>query len=253
MQRVLVGGIVGAMIVGACWYFGGLEKVRVRGGMGRTAALSVPAAASVRDRTQPPQTGAPRTLGDRSPAEAEPAAENDNAKDVQAAAFGALFWFNWKEISEQGHPLYGAYVYQKLLPVLAPGSEQAPAGWVVLFDGDLFSDLPPQIRATGADESRCLNEVHRVGPKQCYVVAMFGEGASFQAIDEALHRSGVTGYLGKTSCPGLDAKGFVALARSLSLPVAARIEGAMFKKIGFGFMSDDRLRAMGFEPVQARR
>lgn len=240
MLRVLVGGIMGAMVVGALWYFGGMEKIRTRGNLGRTTTLAVPAAA-VRDPIRSPQ------------AEAEASADNDNAHGVQATASGALFWFNWKEISERGHNFYGAYIYQHLLPVLAPGSRQAPAGWAVLFDGDLFSDLPPQIHATGAAESHCLGEVRRVGAKQCYVVAMFGVGASYQAIDDALRRSGVTGYLGKTSCPGLDAEGFVALTRCLSLPVAARVEGAMFKKIGFEFISDDHLRAMGFDPVQARR
>lgn len=240
MQRMLGGGIIGALVVGALWYFAGMDKTRKSDHAGWTPTLAVPAAAPV------------RAPDERGPVEASPA-ENENARGVQSTPSGALFWFNWKEISEGGNNFYGAYVYQHLLPVLAPGSGQAPAGWVVLFDGDLFADLPPQIQATGAAEAHCLSQVHRIGAKQCYVVAMFGVGASFSAIDEALHRSGVTGYLGKTSCPGIDAEGFVALTRSLSLPVAARVEGTMLKKIGFDFISDDRLRAMGFEPVQARR
>lgn len=249
-MRVLGGVVVGAALVGALWYFVGLEKTRPRGNLGRTTVLAVPPAVSARDTVQSPQDASP-TPGDQGPTEAASAANNVSGMETEAS--GALFWFNWNEISDRGNSFYGAYIYQHLLPILAPGSAQAPASWVVLFDGDLFSDLPPQVRATGAAEANCLSEVQRIGPKQCYVVAMFGVGASYSAIDEALRRSGMTGYLGKTSCPGLDDQGFVALTRCLSLPVAARVEGATLKKIGFEFISDDRLRAMGFNPVQARR
>lgn len=238
MQRLLGGAVLGASVVGALWYFVGLEKMRTRGNWDGPALLAVPPAA-------------PCVSGSQTPSDRAEAPSANNAMETEAS--GALFWFNWKEISEGGNSLYGAYVYQHLLPILAPGSGQAPAGWVVLFDGDLFSDLPPQIQATGAAESNCLGEVRRVGPKQCYVVAMFGVGTSYSAIDETLHRAGITGYLGKTSCPGLDAQGFVRLTQSLSLPVSARVEGTMFKKIGFEFISDDRLRTMGFNPVRANR
>ena len=56
------------------------------------------------------------------------------------------------------------------------------------------------------------------------------------------------GYLGMALPAQYDREGFLAIQRVMALVVAARIDGAKFKKISYGYHSDDELKRMGFEP-----
>jgi len=166
---------------------------------------------------------------------------------------GVLFWFNWQTISDSGHSFYGAYVYRQLLPYFAPGREQFPTGYYVFFDGDFLPRGPVQIPCHAAGEARCLEQVKHQGADRCYLVAVHGMGSvDFAEVDRGLRGAGAVGYLGVTSCPGMDFEEFYRLTGSMSLPLAFQIRGRAFEKESFGFVGDDALRSMGFEPSESQ-
>lgn len=168
---------------------------------------------------------------------------------TEPSSGGVLFWFNWQTISDSGHSFYGAYVYKQLLPHFAPEREEFPLGHYVFFDGDFLPQGPVQIPCHGAGEARCLEEVKRQGADRCYLVAVHGMGpVDFAEVDRGLRDADAVGYLGITSCPGIDFEGFYQLTGSMSLPLAFQIRGRAFRKESFGFVGDDALRSMGFEP-----
>lgn len=169
---------------------------------------------------------------------------------------GALFWFNWQAISDSGHGFYGAYVYERLLPYFSPKRHEFPIGCYYFFDGDFLPQGSVQIPYSGAEEARCMEEVQRQGPDLCYIVAVhrLGDEVDFREVDQGLRAGDVIGYIGMTSCPGLDFSGFNDLTGKMMLPYAFAIRfGKSFEKESFGFVSDDKLRAMGFEPSDVSR
>ena len=44
--------------------------------------------------------------------------ENPTASLHKDEGTGALFWFDWQEISRFGHAAYARFVYRKILPFL---------------------------------------------------------------------------------------------------------------------------------------
>ena len=159
----------------------------------------------------------------------------------------AYFWFDSSAISDAGNSFYGGYVYDRLLPAFAPGKQ--PAGLNFVFaDGDYLPTGAVTVPTQGADEARVLEKAVKLG-SIAYVVGIYAyEGTSFADVDRALKSGGVTGYLGMTTTPGVSVDEFLALRESLSLPVAFKLDGKKIRKVDFGFLRDDRLRQMGFEP-----
>lgn len=163
---------------------------------------------------------------------------------------GVLFWFNWQEISDAGHRLYGRYVYQHVLPLFAPSPLELPYGLYFFFDGDCLPRESVEIPFQGLEESLCLRAVKGRGVENCYVVAVYGKGGiDFAEIHRELGGSGMVGYVGKTSCPGMSLEAFESLVRKMGLPFAFALQGALFKKSSFAFVGDEQLRVWGFEPV----
>lgn len=171
---------------------------------------------------------------------------------TQSAAF---FWFDWKEISDGGHPAYGAYVYRQMLPLFSPKRHDFPIACYYFDDGDCLPQGPLEIPYRGPEEESVLEQVRLKGPDMFYVVGVYSMGDELPLgdVDRQLREGGVMGYVGMTSCPeGTDIEGYLSLGRQMSLCHAFDIRfGASLEKDSFEFLSDDELRAMGFEPVEA--
>ena len=171
-----------------------------------------------------------------------------------ATESAALFWFDWKTISDSGHAMYGAYVYRQLLPHFSPARHDFPIACYYFYDGDFLPQGPMQVPYVGPQEARILEQVLAKGPNIFYVVAVFnmGDELDLADVDRGLRQGGVCGYSGMTSCPpGITYPAFNALTGQMSLPYAFAIRfGKSFEKESFAFVSDDELKAMGFEPSE---
>jgi hypothetical protein len=116
------------------------------------------------------------------------------------------------------------------------------------FDGDLLPQGNIQIPCEGMDESQCLDAVRQRGSDRCYIVAVYGEGPiEGTELSRQLSTSGIVGFLGKTSCPGMTFEAFRRFTARMSLPLACSIQGTRFKKGSFGFIADEHLRGLGFD------
>lgn len=161
---------------------------------------------------------------------------------------GALFWFDWKEISQVGHQWYGRYVYEKLLPCFSPANDELLALAVfVFFDGDMIKG--GEIPYSNLEDRACLEEVIRRGTERIYVVAVYSTRAElFSIVEEALRRDPPIGYLGCTRCP-LDFESFFRLAvEQLALCHTLRIALGrwQWESGAEGLLSDEELSRMGF-------
>jgi hypothetical protein len=169
---------------------------------------------------------------------------------------GALFWFNAKEI---GDTFYGALAYKQLLPHFRPASQRHPGSWWVFQDGDYDPSAVVELPSSGSVESQLIARAKEIGDPGCYIVAVYGQGAtSLTQVGQQVRQENAKGYLGKTTLPGDDSwinenglRRFRNYCNQLSLESACRIEGAQFNKLAFSFVGDESLRSMGFEPREA--
>ncbi len=168
--------------------------------------------------------------------------------DPQVRDIGFLLWFNWAQISSGGHRCYGKYVYHALLPFFSPKRFDRPIGSYHFFDGDLIG--PVSIPYSGPADARVLAEIQRIA-EECYVVAVYASHGRVDCseVDRAFRRTGVIGYVGMTSCPGLDFEQFYDLTGQMRLPYSAITHGKRFEKHDFGYVSDNDLEDLGFEIV----
>jgi hypothetical protein len=173
-----------------------------------------------------------------------------NRQRAMAKEGGAFYWFNSRVISDAGNSMYGRFVYDRFLPLLAPPKQSDPNGWFVLFDGDCLGAAPRQLTSYfRAQDAALLGEVERIGAGLCYVLAVVGQGAGFpEEIDREFREAGVLGYMGMTLPRSFNQTAFWRCAETIALVVAVRIDGARFKKISYGFHSDRELQHIGFAP-----
>ena len=172
-----------------------------------------------------------------------------NASSVQR---GALYWFNWHEISDSGYPFYGRYVFQYLMPFFAPQDGDWILNPYIFYNGNCLPKRGITIPGRGADERRCVEEVQTLGLDACYVVAVYCFGQPcFNQVDIGLRARGLKGvhrYIGMTSFFG-DASSFIDLTAKMSLVPTLRLDNRRLSKQSFHFLNDGELRSMGFEPV----
>ena len=179
---------------------------------------------------------------------------SENTPIRKKQPFGALFWFDWNLISENGHGSYGAYVYEQLIPFLSPHQTGYIPGMYMFFDGDCLPQGKLRIPYDGVEESLCINSVVERGVEYFYVVAIYREhGIDFDVLHKNLGMSKVIGYTGKTSCTGMKWKEFYEFASQMSLPLAAQITDRRFEKINFYFLSDQKLNELGFTVIAQER
>jgi len=158
---------------------------------------------------------------------------------------GVLFWFDWSEISDGGHPMYGRYVYEHLLPYFAPHNQDTAAGFYGFLDGDAITQSELQLPYRGAEEQKCVSEILRRGLDVCYVVGVYGRGAiDLAAVHQGLRSSAVSGYLGMTSCGG--GTSFLGLTGQISLVPALLLSDGRLRRESFGYLGEETLAAMGF-------
>lgn len=164
----------------------------------------------------------------------------------EAAAF---YWFNFPIISKAGFPHYGRFVYERLLPFLAPGKQNDPRAWFILFDGDCLADPTSRTWYFRRQDRILLENVKQAGEGLCYLIGVWGQGTvPPEHIDRQLRGNSVLGYMGITMPDLYNREKFLDFQRSMSLVTAVRIDGRRFKRISYQFHSDHELRAMGFEP-----
>jgi hypothetical protein len=167
----------------------------------------------------------------------------------EAKWLGAIFWFDWRDISKMEYSNYGNHAYMHLLPLFAPNKSSHPYGYYVFFDGDCLPLGKLDIPTSGSEDALCLDRVARYGFQNCYVVAQYGTaGIDFSDFHYQLTNPGISGYLGKIAFPLQRVETFEHLMMQMSLPFSFTIECSRFKKSSFTFVSDDKLRAWGFEP-----
>lgn len=160
----------------------------------------------------------------------------------------AIFWFNWQEISDSGHLGYGRWVYQLLLPHFVPKPDEWAFSHYTFWDGDFLPQGKVDLPKIGPEGESCLARAKQCGFDSCYLVAVFGLGpVPLSGVDQKLSTANVVGYIGMTPCSTLELMPFMELANSMALVPACDIIGKRFKKESFAFISDDELRAIGFE------
>ena len=165
----------------------------------------------------------------------------------QAGKPGALFWFNWNEISENGHSAYGHYVYSHILSALKMGRRHRSMEMAFFRDGDVFSNGGLQIPVTGMAERACLKRIEKTGLELCYVVAVYGTGNDgFAHIDKTLRDKRIDGYMGMTTCDmALD--DFLRLTGQMSLVDAFTLRGNRIHRENYHFHDKAALEKYGFE------
>jgi hypothetical protein len=165
----------------------------------------------------------------------------------------AFYWFNSRVISDAGTSLYGRFVYQRLLPLLAPAIQNNPNAWFVLFDGDCLVDLDQLTWYFRRQDVVLLKEAKRIGESLCYVIAVLGQGTRApEDTDRELREAKVLGYMGMM-LPGFFKRDtFLRCQETMALVVAVRIDGPNFKRISYGFHSDRELEQMGFKPYMEK-
>jgi hypothetical protein len=191
----------------------------------------------------------PLAAGDRSGSGGETVSAESGKSRTSETPGAALYWFDLRKISDAGHAFYGAYVYEQLLPEFAPSKQRGGRNYA-FSDGDYLPTGPVTVPTQGAAEAKVLESALALG-SSAYVVAVYGyEGGPFADLDRVLKSGGTTGYLGMTTWPEASLEEYLSLRRRLSLPVAFKLEGVRFRRADFAFLGDQRLRAMGFEPVR---
>ena len=134
------------------------------------------------------------------------------------------------------------------MPYFSPKKEDKLFGFYNFFDGDFISQSEVQIPYQGLEESRCLEEVRRLGADLCYIVAVYGIGSiDFSVIDRELRSSDIVGYIGMTSCPGIGFDKFYDLTGKMALVYAFIIRNNYFERHSFQFLSENELSSMGFD------
>jgi hypothetical protein len=165
----------------------------------------------------------------------------------------AFFWFNSTVISDAGHSHYGRFVYDRLLPILAPAKQYNREAWFALFDGDCLGSLSDLWERFRVEDRFLLNDGKGVGASLCYVVAVVSQSSrSPDFIDQEFRRATFLGYMGMAMLRSNTSDDFLYAQKKMSLVVALRIDGAKLKKISYGFHSDHELRQMGFEPYSEK-
>jgi hypothetical protein len=167
-----------------------------------------------------------------------------------------FYWFDSRLISDMAAGSYGRFVYERMLPHLAPSRQSGSKPWCVLYDGDCMTSVD-NLRWYFREQDRgILDGAAGIDENLCYVVAVLGAGiATPQALDSTLRLKHVPGYLG-LSMPGAANQGRDALERcrmTMALSVAARIDGATFSRISYDFHGDDELKAMGFKNITQKQ
>jgi hypothetical protein len=180
-------------------------------------------------------------------------AQNLARSDEEVVGF---YWFDSRAISEIAHGNYGRFIYDKILPLLAPAKQMRPKAWCVLYDGDCMTSvdtLRPHFRA---EDGALLDGAAGLEENLCYVVAVLGQGITApQALDQTLRLGHVPGYLGLTMLAP-DKRSREALERcrlTMALSIAGRIDGATFRRISYGFHTDAELKAMGFKEIARKQ
>jgi hypothetical protein len=175
---------------------------------------------------------------------------NEELKEEGAA----FFWFNSRTISDAGHSMYGRFVYQQFLPSLAPAKQRDPESWFVLCDGDCMTDSGGLKGYFRPQDGRLLDEVKRIGDSLCYVVAVLGQGTrTWEDIDRELRQAKALGYLGVSVPARFSRETFLRARQIMALVIAARIDGAKFKKISYEYQTDAELSRLGFQPYVESR
>lgn len=175
---------------------------------------------------------------------------NEELRDEGAA----FFWFNSRIISDAGNSMYGRFVFQQFLPSLAPPKQKDPEAWFVLCDGDCMTDSQGLKNYFRAQDSGLLDEVKRIGDSLCYVAAVLGQGTrGWEEIDRDLRQAKILGYLGVTVPARFSRETFLRVRQVMALVIAARIDGARFKKISYEYQTDTELRRLGFQPYVESR
>jgi hypothetical protein len=166
----------------------------------------------------------------------------------------AFFWFNSRAITERSKNadgLYGAYAYRHLLPLLAPKSQNDPAVWFAMLDGDCMVGTDNLMKYFRPEDRSLLEEAKRVGESLCYVIAVMRRGGTkpWHELDRDLRNGNTIGYMGMTTPASFDSKTFLNCTKIMALPIAARIDGDRFTRISFQFLSDQELIECGFSSV----
>jgi hypothetical protein len=175
-----------------------------------------------------------------------PVKETQPVLKENAAAF---FWFNSRVIANAGNSMYGRFAYDTLLPWLAPAKQVAPNVWFVLFDGDCMTGMAPLKSYFRPQDGPLLEEAIRLGEHLCYVVAVMGQGTrTWEQVDRDLREAKTLGYMGVTIPAKFDRETYLRCCKTMALVPAARIDGAKFKRIDYGYHADGELKRMGFEP-----
>lgn len=167
-------------------------------------------------------------------------------KQQQSAS---IFWFNWREISNNGHSSYGVYVYQEMLPLFSPKRFDFSTGCYYFDDGDYLPRETVRLPFNNSAEQRVLEVVNKLHDV-IYVVAIYNQGKELDLsdIDRNLQNTKVLGYIGMTSFkPGISMKKYLKVVRSMSLCSACDIRFGTFEKASFSFISDAELKYMGFD------
>jgi hypothetical protein len=166
----------------------------------------------------------------------------------------AFLWFNSRQIADEVKDtggFYGAYAYRRLLPLLSPKSQNDPAVWFAMMDGDCMVETDNLITYFRPDDRSLLEEAKQVGESLCYVIAVMRRGGtkSWAEIDGDLRDAKTMGYMGTTIPAAFNTQTFLNCAKIMALPVAARIDGDRFTRISFQFLSDQELKEFGFASV----
>lgn len=170
-----------------------------------------------------------------------------SAVQAESAAF---YWFSTRALVDAGNSFYGSFVYERFLPLITVGNQGSDSGWFVLFDGDALIPITSFSDYLRPEDSVLIQRQAALNDDIWYTIAIFGSSDSGweEGIDRELRKSRVLGYQGMTVAREPNRETFVNACKILSLPVTARLDGSRFKKIGFSYMSDDALRALGFDP-----
>jgi len=186
---------------------------------------------------------------------AERMSEWASKDDYAHSEEGAFFLvFNWREISDTGYSLYGAYVYAQLLPQLAPLADLGSMpGQTILFDGDLLPRaIGSFLTATGKPGQELLQ---RYTPDDLYIVACYRVGGArlFRKIlAHSLRQSSTVGFVNLLPCTiGIEGLGeFTKLVLGkLSLAPALSIVIGRCIFLKFRFLTPQQIIDMGFITV----
>lgn len=164
-----------------------------------------------------------------------------------------LFWFDSKEISESGHGFYGRYIYQLVLPWLAPQKRFLHYGSYIFFDGEcvMNSDLF-KISGNALKDMNFTEIIKSLKSGSCYLVSIFyklGE-VDLWAVHQHLRRHVSSCYIGMTtwrSSSKNSFQDFVDYVGQMTLPLTFMISGNTFRKESLDYLSGSELKSLGFD------